>query len=700
VSRIENKALYAQITEPGYYVVASYQNVITVDPDKPEVSGSNYRELSAALQYLINKHIADGGAPNRYEVHVAGRGGVPYICDGQFIPANTLIQGGYDFARSNMPDPANNQTVIKPGSTIKAALICGNRNYFFTDAANKYTDFNRTIIDGFVFNGQDNMGSPVTAQAGAVHISGAWHVRDIRFRNCVFTENKGTMAGAVFINNSSLIFFDNCVFTGNVSTAGGEFDNPVCNNNGCRDDLVADNFSGGAVTIFEFDGCGSEVEFHSCVFYNNSTTFTGYTGADSKLGGAVSIYGGAGPGRPVKIVNSTFTKNSVVGSDAGSGRSVYSGPFEAMSGTPVVLMNNILYGNSGPAVEVSGVTEADVTYKTNIRMPYLPEPPEANDYTVAGISYCDIEGFSGTNPSNINSAPLFEADESDKVTGPDGSWLTADDGLNVKMASPVRKMAKADVLPEQLISTETDYYRKEGFFDAANRLRRGFEVSASTYRTDMGAYEKYVKVMCIGDQNTVGHMITLSRKFISYRNHLKAYADGAKIEIEFVGNQQDEHGLHEGFANKKIEYFYETYDVASKVEKKKADVVFIMLGTENIRDIPTVIVEKLYSPSKKSLISEIISKEGVKPIIFVGTIPEIKEKHDLVTAINDEIKKSSPWNTITTHVVKSVVIDPEGKFYDDNATDKWPCNYNDKLLKDSGYSIIAKSFNHALESNY
>ena len=701
VSRIENKAIYANIEEKGYYVVASYQNVITVNPDKPVVVGSNYQDLSPAMQYLISKHITDGNAANRFEIHVAARASA-YVCDGQFIPANALIQGGYNFSRSNMPDAAINPTFIKPGSTTKAAFIGGNAGYFFTDAVNKYTDFNNTIIDGFQFDGKDNP-TTVTATAGAVFICGAWHVRDIRFRNCVFTENKGTMAGAVFVNNGSLIFFDNCAFTGNVSTAGGELEAPVCNNVICRDDLVMDNFSGGAATVFEFDGCGSEVEFHSCVFYNNNTTFTGYTGASPKLGGTVAIYGGAGAGRPVKIVNSTFTKNTVAADAAsGSAKSVYNGNFEAMTGTPVVLMNNILYGNNGPAVEVAGITEANVSYKTNIRAVYLPEPPAANDYSVAGISYCNIQGFAGSDPSNINNDPEFIDDLPASVKGEDGSWLTADDGLNVKMSSQVRKSAKYNVLPEQIVSTETDYYRKDGFFDAASRLRQGFEVSASTFRTDMGAYEKYVKVMCIGDQNTEGHTVKETRAFISYRNHLKDFAKASNIEIEFVGSKEDEHGKHEGYANQKVEYFYNTYDVATAVEDEKTEVIFIMLGTENIRETPTAIVGKLYSSANKSLISEITSKTGVAPKIFVGTIPEIREKHDQVKSLNDEIEKPSPWNTITTHEVKSFKIDPLGDFYDDAATGdaKWPYNYNIKLLTDSGYSIVAKSFSSELEACY
>lgn len=704
ISRIENKAVYAQVTETGYYVVASYQNVIKVDPSEDVVAGVSYKELSNALQYLIAKHVADGNASNRYEVHVDANGEVAYSCDGQFIPANTEILGGYDFSRSNMPNSAVNKTSIKPGSTTKAALIGGNKDYFFTDAANHYTDFEKTIIDGFIFNGEDNISSTVTAQAGAVHISGAWHVRDIRFKNCVFTENKGTMAGAVFVSNSSLIFFDNCVFAGNLSTAGGVFTDPVCNINHCRSNLVADNWSGGAVTVFEFELCGSEVEFHSCVFYNNETKFTGYTGAASKLGGTISIYGGAGEGRPVKIVNSTFTKNIVAGAATGSARSVYSGAFEAMAGTPVVLMNNILYGNTGPAVEVAGITEADVSYKTNIRTAYTAVPSNANDYTVAGISFCDIEGFSGTNPTNINDAPEFEGDADDKVMGGDGAWLTADDGLNVKFSSPVRKSAKHDVLPEQIVSTESYYYRGS-FVDAAKRTRAGYEVTTSTFRTDIGAYEKNVKVMCVGDQNTASYTDKVTRAFVSYRKHLKDYANASNIEIEFVGSQEDEHGKHEGYDGAKVEYFYDTYDIASTIENLDAEIIFIMAGTNNIAtDNAQAVFDKLYHSSDTSLISEIINVVGNNVSLHIGTLPTIKQSviHNKVTDLNTIIK-SYNWNNISNSNINNIVIDPTNGFYNSAGTtddEKWPYNKDLLLMKDSGYQIIAESLKNALESEY
>ena len=705
VSRIENKALYANIEETGYYVVASYQKVITVNPEKPLVVGSNYQDLSPAMQYLISKHIADGNASNRYEIHVAARASA-YVCDGQFIPANTLIQGGYDFSRSNMPNTATSPTSIKPGSSAKAAFVGGNAGYFFTDAANKYTDFNQTIIDGFIFDGKDNP-TTVTATAGAVFICGAWHVRDIRFRNCVFTENKGTMAGAVFVNNGSLIFFDNCVFTGNVSTAGGELEAPVCNNVICRDDLVMDNFSGGAATVFEFDGCGSEVEFHSCVFYNNNTTFTGYTGASPKLGGTVAVYGCAGAGRPVKIVNSTFTKNTVTGSSAGSARSVYCGAFEAMTGTPVVLMNNILYGNTGPTVEVAGITEANVSYKTNIRAVYLPEPPAANDYSVAGISYCNVQGFTGSDPSNINKDPEFEDDASDKVTGKDGSWLTADDGLNVKMSSQVRKSAKYNALPEQIVSTETDYYRKDGFFDAASRPRQGFEVSASTFRTDMGAYEKYVKVMCLGDQNTAGYTDKATRAFVSYREHFQTKAKDLKIEIEFVGGNSDEHGKHEGYADKKIEWFYGTeYNIDEKLSSYSPDALFLMVGTENVSPTVTAdqMFQKLYNSTNpgQSLVGKIIADPNAIDLeIFVGSIPPIAKSPlvDIWNAYNDKIINPATWTPVDSRL-HGVEIDKEGKLYKPGTSNEFPETYDDDKLTSNGYDIISVQWINSLKTQY
>jgi hypothetical protein len=269
------------------------------------------------------------------------------------------------------------------------------------------------------------------------------------------------------------------------------------------------------------------------------------------------------------------------------------------------------------------------------------------------------------------------------------------------MSSKVRKSAKYNVLPEQIVATESDYYRKDGFFDAANRTREGFEVSASTFRTDMGAYEKYVKVMCIGDQNTEGHTVKETRAFISYRNHLKSFAEAANIEIEFVGSQEDEHGKHEGYSNQKVEYFYNTYDVASAVEDEKTEVVFIMLGTENIRETPTAVVEKLYSDTKKSLISEIIAKTGVKPNVFVSTIPDIIGMHAQVVSLDSEIDKDAPWNTITELNVSRVVIDPTGAFYkNNNGTEEWPHNHDKELLKDTGYNIVGKSFSDALEASY
>jgi len=556
-------------------------------------------------------------------------------------------------------------------------------------------------IEGIFFKGPDTSGvapSSVYTGVGALLIWGKWHVKNIRIRNCVFEKNIGRIAGAAFVCNASKVFFESCVFAENTSVSGGQMED-ICavDPDGvtrCRS-INSQNWSGGAVTIYEFDSCGSEVDFDGCVFWNNSTRFDlapDPSAADAG-GGTIAVFGGviaagraAGASRPVKIANCTFNNNHVVNGSVPASHcagSVYKDSSALLTSlTPVILINTICYGNVNAGIsELRNISLAgdSVSYCTNFHT--FANPGTYQTFRAPEVSYCNVQdaslGASQNSIGNFNHNPCFEGDidsngivelpvPSPDVPNADGIWGTLDDGLVLSYwgrdaggsveSNRTRNSGIFRGLPETKDSTLKDYY-KPVFFDAAGRPKLG--------DVDIGGYESVIKIMCVGDDNTRG-----SNEFGDtawcYRATLKDMLREKQWHVDFSGATElapiggtwhtelkeklrldparnpgvtDKYDVqHEGYEEAFIETFSASDSIKTLLDNNNPDIILLMAGTINIKNDDTVAVDivtkevTLVDKINQWLIAN--NRKRNERFLLLGNLPVYEGKNKYVTNAN------------------------------------------------------------------
>ena len=223
--------------------------------------------------------------------------------------------------------------------------------------------------------------------------------------DCTFSGNTCVNKGGAITNYGSDMTITRCTFSGNYANNGGAVTFPntagtpsATANNVITDCVFSQNASlqdGGAII-----GDGN-LSLTRCVFDRNTSTRYGtismrgdtgfsavltnciFSSNTAKFGVALCINGTAGALGVVTAMNCTFAGNTLV--SGGKGGVIYTTKQLSNGSTVFTVINSILWGNGGNALDRSGTTQ--------------PLPL---------VSYTDIDqsGYAGSS-GNITSEPLF-----------------------------------------------------------------------------------------------------------------------------------------------------------------------------------------------------------------------------------------------------------------------------------------------------
>jgi hypothetical protein len=282
------------------------------------------------------------------------------------------------------------------------------------------------IIDGFVLrNGHANGGVKTyngllvgSSYGGAVSLYNVNNAQKTLFRHCTFSNNTASLGGGALFQSGGMVYLNGCVFSNNSAPYGGavrDEGNPV---------LTAIN----------------------SVFTGNVTT---------QSGGAMSLYLGTDT-----LINNLFVKNTVSSNTQGGGAL-------CTSTANLYFVNNTFYADTtngkGGAISAESVA-GTLSIFNNVFF---------KNYSALGNN--DIDNITATYQQANNSvgADPFFANESNLI-GADSIWATGDDGLRLKMNSPVINAGDNSKLPAGIT---TD-------IGGGNRIENG--------TVDLGAFEKKV----------------------------------------------------------------------------------------------------------------------------------------------------------------------------------------------------------------
>jgi hypothetical protein len=288
---------------------------------------------------------------------------------------------------------------------------------------------NTAVIDGFIVRdaNDDRPATIINGLGGGIfnNGSGPGNFCSPTIRNCVITGNRASFGAGIFNSGydggTANPVILNCVITGNTAITGG----------------------GGIDNFGLLNGNASPL-ITNCVIYNNTA---------AQRAGAMYCWGGNNGNASPVVVNTVFVNNSAIDGggivsdrlNAGAGSSGNSNPS---------FKNCIFWGNTasgtGPQFFILGGATFTATY---------------TDINLTGQIAPHI--ISGAGTGNINVNPLFT--DIALGAGPDGNWMTADDGLQLSsMSSPC-------------YNTGDNTGISGGDILFRNRIANGF--------VDMGAYE-------------------------------------------------------------------------------------------------------------------------------------------------------------------------------------------------------------------
>lgn len=282
------------------------------------------------------------------------------------------------------------QQSILSGNIGTAAYSDNSYHVIYNTALN-----NTAIIDGFVItdgNANGTAGTIDEGGAGIYNFGGFGGTCTPTIRNCIFRNHTATYGAAIFNHGSNggnaSPIISHCIFENNVATGAA-----------------------GAIDNYGYAGNASP-QIINCLFVNNSATLTG---------GAIHCWGGGGGNASPFINASTFFNNTAnVGGGAVVADNQNTG--SGFSGNAsIILLNCILYGNTapvGPQFYNIGTANINATY---------------SNIDFAGQTTPHV--LSGATTGNVSGDPLF-GDQSDP-DGADNIYRTADDGLQIMLASPV-----------------------------------------------------------------------------------------------------------------------------------------------------------------------------------------------------------------------------------------------------------------------
>ena len=338
------------------------------------------------------------------------------------------------------------------------------------------------VIDGFIVeNGNDDR-SPNNAGnglGGGMYNNGynTGGFCDPVVRNCIFRNNVASWGAGAFNNGfgggSTFPTYINCVFTENHAL-----------------------IEAGGMDTYAVGGTGSPTVINTIFYENTSSTNVG----------AMYAWGGSGGNCQPVLINCAFVNNSAMNG--------YGGAFIAdnqnqsgggSSGTCIVTLQNCIMWNNtatgqAPQFYIRGTGEVVATY---------------SDIDMTGQNAPHV--ISGGGMGNIALDPMF-GDITDGP-GPDGVWMTADDGLQLLNTSPcIDAGDNIGVFSTDLLSN--------------NRIDNG--------TVDLGAYEYVSPIAGIGN-------VTLSSDIVLFPNPVNdvlnvSIANSGMDKIRF--SISDIHGRH------------------------------------------------------------------------------------------------------------------------------------------------------------
>jgi hypothetical protein len=288
---------------------------------------------------------------------------------------------------------------------------------------------NTAVIDGFIIRdaNDDRAATTINGLGGGIfnNGSGLGNICSPTIRNCVITGNRASFGAGIFNSGydggTANPVISNCVIAGNTATIGG----------------------GGIDNFGLLNGNASPI-ITNCVIYSNSA---------AQRAGAMYCWGGNNGNASPVVVNTIFINNSAI-----DGGGIVSDRLNASSGSSgnsnPSFRNCIFWGNTasgtGPQFFILGGATFTATY---------------TDINLTGQTAPHI--ITGAGTGNINADPLFT--NIALGAGPDGNWMTIDDGLQLSsMSSPC-------------YNTGDNTGISGGDILFRNRIANGF--------VDMGAYE-------------------------------------------------------------------------------------------------------------------------------------------------------------------------------------------------------------------
>ncbi len=318
------------------------------------------------------------------------------------------VSGMVDFSTETLPTGVmlNKNIAIEGTSNATDGFDGKNQTRFFSIENNSIALKNIKLKDGYsgnynggaiimntgtgslncenvVFDGSKTQMAASAKTGAAIHFD---NVNGATFKNCLFSNNEASKAGAVYFNSwVGTVLFENCAFVGNTAK---------------------ESFGGSALFIRTTAGGTPVMNIVNCTFKGN------HVNTAAANGGAINFGGRATNATTVNIINCTVSENTTAG-NSGNTAGIFMNNSDANLDAAFYIKNSIVEGNR----TMSGAP-ADL----NLSAQSATEPGSSTGYMAIQHS---IIGFVAT-PNNIPTGNI--------VSSIHYNYLTSNSNTNDLMA--------------------------------------------------------------------------------------------------------------------------------------------------------------------------------------------------------------------------------------------------------------------------
>jgi len=403
------------------------------------------------------------------------------------LPSNITILGGYSHGGSAVAEPVSNKTILFDKNNVGSLILAGNvsnvtlRGLYIQNGDASYSSGDSVSVNGVGYSLSD--GGGMLAENSEIQMS-----------DCIFENNYAGNDGGGLALINSIFKIKRCSFESNRSTYEGGGMYIVAAGAGSLID--SSYFSNNLTLMF---GGGFAIEQNSDSLTISNTRFTGnYTTVSlGNVGGGGGLYSASQT--PLTISKCVFDSNKAFyggalylddGSLSTISKSYFFGDTATQSGGAirnrgtVFIYTSIFSGNN--AANIGGALYAEGTsyiyFSDFVRNNAAVEGGAIdgeytyNAYnsifwanTVADDSLRSTADVNGANYLNYCSLQVYPPSQADgnisgfdpffvninNIVGPDGILGTTDDGLNLKLTSPVVNDGRAQY-DTTIISTDID----------------------------------------------------------------------------------------------------------------------------------------------------------------------------------------------------------------------------------------------------